>query len=81
MVVPHKVPAGSSLTESMRLVIDYCELNKQLPKVQMLQAKTNNTIMLIEKPKIDHIWAKLKGTIIRHKSQVSSHFYSLRPET
>ena len=32
MVVPCKGPVGSSLTESKRLVIDYHELNKQLPK-------------------------------------------------
>ena len=36
MVVPRKAPAGSSLTEMKRLVIDYQELNKQLPKVQMV---------------------------------------------
>ena len=34
-----KAPAGSSLTEMKRLVIDYRELNKQLSKVQMVQAK------------------------------------------
>ena len=34
MVVPHKAPAGSSLTDIKRLVIDYSEVNKQLPKVQ-----------------------------------------------
>ena len=27
MVVPHKTPAGSSLTETKRLAIDYQELN------------------------------------------------------
>ena len=34
IVVPHKAPPDSSLTETKRLVIDYCELNKLLPKVQ-----------------------------------------------
>ena len=52
MVVPHKAPAGSSLTESKRLVIDYQELNKQLPKVQMVQAKAKATTVLIETAKI-----------------------------
>ena len=61
MVVPWKVPAGSSLTETKRLVIDYWELNKQLSKVQMVQAKVKGTIALIKTAKIDHIWAKLKG--------------------
>ena len=41
MVVPRKAPAGSSLTETKRLVIDYRELNKQLPKVQTEQVKEN----------------------------------------
>ena len=61
MVVPHKAPAESSLTETKRLVIDYQELNKQLPKVQTVQTKAKGTIMPIETAKIDHIWAKLKG--------------------
>ena len=33
IVVPHKATPGSALTETKRLVIDYHELNKQLPKV------------------------------------------------
>ena len=61
MVVPCKAPAGSSLTQVKRLVIDYQELNKQLPKVQMVQAKAKGTIALIETAKLDPIWAKLKG--------------------
>ena len=39
-MAPHKAPPGSSLTETKRLVIDYCELNKQLPEVQTAQAKS-----------------------------------------
>ena len=35
--------------------------HKQLPKVQMVQAKAKGTNALIETAKIDHIWAKLKG--------------------
>ena len=66
MVVPHKVPAGSSLTETKRLVIDNQELNKQLPKVQMVQAKAKSTIALIEMAKIDYIWAKLKMHVTVH---------------
>ena len=58
---PCKAPTGSSLTETKRLVIDYQELNKQLPKVQIVQAKVKGTIVLIKTVKIDHIWAKLKG--------------------
>ena len=62
IVVPHKAPPGSSLTKTKRLVIDYCEFNKQLSKVQTAQAKSKGSIALIETAKIDHTGAKLKGT-------------------
>ena len=55
MVVPQKAPAGSSLTEMKRLEINYRELNKQLPKVQMVQAEARGTIALIKAAKIDDI--------------------------
>ena len=42
-------------------MIDYRELNKQLPKIQIVQAKARGTIALIETAKIGHIWEKLKG--------------------
>ena len=61
IVVHHKVPPRSSLTETKRLVIDYHELNKQPLKVQIVQAKSKGSIALIETAKIDHIQAKLKG--------------------
>ena len=47
IVVPHKAPPGSSLTKTKGLVIDYCELNKQLHKVQTAQAKSKGSIALI----------------------------------
>ena len=61
-VVPCKAPPRSSLTKTKRLVIDYHEFNKQLPKVQTVQTKSKGSIALIGTAKIDHIWAKLKGT-------------------
>ena len=44
MVVPCKAPAGSSLTETKRLVIDYQELNKQLPKVQTMTGNSSPSL-------------------------------------
>ena len=38
IVAPHKAPPGSSLTETKTLVIDYHELNKQLPKLSLKAA-------------------------------------------
>ena len=61
IVVPCKALPGSSLTETKRLVIDYCELNKQIPTVQTVQARSKGSIALIETDKVDHIWVKLKG--------------------
>ena len=60
-MVPHKAPPGSSLTETKRLLIGYCKLNKQLPNVQPVQAKSKGSIALIETANVDHIWAELKG--------------------
>ena len=39
IVVPRRSKPGSTLTETKRLVIDYHELNKQIPKIQSTQAK------------------------------------------
>ena len=83
IVVPHKALPGSSLTETERLVIDYSELNKQLPEVQPVQAKSKGSIVLIETAKIDHIWAKLKGA--RYFSSLTIrlgyHHISIHPES
>ena len=62
IVVPRKSKPGDPLTETERLVIDYGELNQQIPKVQTSQAKSKGRLALIETAKIDHIWSKLKGT-------------------
>ena len=81
IVVPHKAPPGSSLTETKRLVIDYLELNKQLPKVQTVYAKYKGSIVLIEIAKIDHIWAKLKGAWYFSSLDTRSgyHYSSIHP--
>ena len=83
MVVPQKAPAGSSLTEMKRLVIDNGEQNKQLPKVQMVQAKAKGTIALIETVKIDHIWAKLKGARYFSSLDIRAgyHHISIHPDS
>ena len=82
-MLPLKAPPGSSLTKTKRLVIDYCELNKQLPKVQTAQAKSKGSIVLKETDKIDHIWAKLKG--VKYFSslyiRLGYHHISIHPES
>ena len=53
---------GATQAETKWLVIDYRELDKQIPKVQMTQAKATGGLALIESTKIDHIWSKLRET-------------------
>ena len=83
IVVPHKAPAGNSVTEMKRSVINYWELNKQLPKVQMVQAKAKGTVALIEMAKIDHIWPKLKGTWYFSSLDIRAgyHHISIHPDS
>ena len=56
-----KSKAGTILAETKKLVIDYRELNKQIPKVQMTQAKSKGSLGLIETANIDYVWCKLWG--------------------
>ena len=83
IIVPCKAPPGSSLTESKRLVIDYCELNKQLPKVQTAQAKSKGSITLIETAKTDNIWDKLRGAKYFSSPDIRSgyHHISIHPQS
>ena len=86
-MVPHEAPPGSSLTETKGLVIDYHEFNKQLPKVQTVQAKSKGSIVLKETTKIDNIWVKLKSAKyfsllnIRSGCHHTSTHPELRPKT
>ena len=61
IVVPRKSKPSTPLGETKLLVIDYWELNMQIPRVQMTQAKSKGCLALIKTTKIDHIWSKLKG--------------------
>ena len=58
IVVPRKSKPGVPLGETKRIVIDYYELNIQIPRVQTTQAKSKGSLALIETDKIDHIWSK-----------------------
>ena len=51
IVASRKSKPGEALAEDKRLVIDYSELNKQIPKVQTTQAKSNGSVALIEMAK------------------------------
>ena len=55
IVLPQKSKPDATLAETKRLLIDYWELNKQVPKGQTMQAKLKG-LALIETVKIDHLW-------------------------
>ena len=61
IVVPRKGKTGTPLAETKRIVTDYRQLNKLIPKVQMTQTKSKGSLALIEMGKLDHIWSRLKG--------------------
>ena len=48
IVVHRQCNPGALLTQMKGLVIDYCELNKQIPKVHTIQAKSKDSLALIE---------------------------------
>ena len=52
---------GAPESEQKRLVIDNRKLNKQLPFVQKADSNAKGVISLIPLPKIDELFAKLKG--------------------
>ena len=61
MVVPKKAPPGAPESEQKRLVIYYTKLNKQFPFVQKADSIAKGVFSLIPLPKIDELFAKLKG--------------------
>ena len=77
IVVPRRSKPGAPLVGTKRLVIDYCELNKQIPKVQTNQVKSNGSLVLIETAKIDHIWSKYFSILDIHSEY---HSISIHPD-
>ena len=55
IVVPRKSKPGAPLAETKRLVIDYQELNMQIPRGQIIQVKSKGSLALIKTVKIDDI--------------------------
>ena len=49
------------MKETKRLVIDYWELNKQLPQVQTVQTKSKGMMELIPTCKMEHLLSRIKG--------------------
>ena len=64
IIVPRKSRPGAPLAETKRLVTDYQEFNKQIPKIQTTQAKLKGSLALFETAKMYHIWSKLERSKI-----------------
>ena len=66
-----------------RLCVDYRALNKLLPTVQKVGSKAKGVITLVSLPKIDEIYARLKGFTIYSTFDMRSgyHHMALSPES
>ena len=79
-VVPRKNKPGEPLAETKRLVRDYQELNKQIPKLQTTQAKSKDSLALIKTTNNDQLWSELNRakyfTVLNIRSGNHISFYS-----
>ena len=58
IVVLRKCKPDAPLAETKRVVTDYWELNKQIPQVEMRQAKLKGSLALIKMAKMNHILSR-----------------------
>ena len=66
-----------------RLCVDYRAINKLLPTVQKVGPKAKRVLTLVPLPKIDEIYAKLKGSTVYSTFDMRSgyHHMGLSPES
>ena len=83
MVAPKKATPGAVETEQKRLCIDYRKLNQQMPFVQRADTKSRGTISIVPLPKIDELFAKLKGAKVFSTIDLRQgyHHIGLAPES
>ena len=81
VIVPKKMEPGEPLRR--RLCVDYRALNNLLPTVQKVGSKAKGVLNLVPLPKIDEIYAKLKGSFIFSTFDMRSgyHHVALSPES
>ena len=51
IIIPRKCIPGAALAETKRVDIDYQELNRQIPKVEAIQAKLKGCLALTKNSK------------------------------
>ena len=78
---PKKMEPGES--PRRRLCVDYSTLNNLLPTVQKVGSRAKGVLTLVPLPKIDEIYAKLKGSFIFLTFDMRSgyHHVTLSPES
>ena len=82
VVVPKKAEQPGE-PPRRRLCVDYRAINKLLPTVQKVGSKAKGVITLVPLPKIDEIYARLKGSTIYSTFDMRSgyHHMALSPES
>ena len=80
VVVPKKTEPEEP--SRRRLCVDYIVINSLLPKVQKAHSKVKGVLTLVSLPKIDHIYAGLRGSKIFSTFDLRSgyHHMELSPE-
>ena len=81
VIVPKKTEPGEP--PRRRLCVDYRALNNLLPTVQKVGSRAKGVLTLVPLPKIDEIYAKLKGSFIFSTFDMRNgyHHVALSPES
>ena len=75
VVVPKRTAPGNPLNQ--RLCVDYRALNSLLPPVKKAFSKAKGILTLVPLPKIDEIYARLKGSNIYSTFDMRSGYYHM----
>ena len=75
VVVPKRTAPGEP--PKRRLCVDYRALNSLLPPVKKAFSKVKGILTLVPLPKIDEIYARLKGSNIYSTSDIRSGYYHM----
>ena len=75
VIVPKKTEPGEP--PRRRLCVDYRAINKLLPTVKKVGSNAKGVLTLVPLPKIDEIYAKLKGSCVYSTFDVRSGYYHM----
>ena len=75
VIVPKRTAPGE--TPKRRLCVDYSAVNNLLPPVKKAFSKAKGVLTLVPLPKIDEIYARLKGSKIYSTFEMRSGYYHM----